>query len=83
MVSSMAPGTRRKSTGAKVRENRLRRMADRQGYKLMKSPRRDPRALDYDCWQIIDTTDRGRPPAGDGFTMSLDDIEGWLAGGER
>ncbi|MGA2455575.1 MAG: hypothetical protein ABSG93_18875 [Solirubrobacteraceae bacterium] len=33
--------------GEKVRENRLRRMAQRQGLALVKSRRRDPRALDY------------------------------------
>ena len=45
----------------KVREVRLRRTAERQGYKLMKSPRRDPRALDYDKWQISVPTPRGNP----------------------
>lgn len=31
----------------KVRENRLRRIADRRGMRLTKSRRRDPRAVDY------------------------------------
>lgn len=31
----------------KVRENRLRRMATRQGLALLKNRRRDPRAIDY------------------------------------
>lgn len=31
----------------KVRENRLRRVAERQGMMLQKSRRRDPRSLDY------------------------------------
>ena len=31
----------------KVRENRLRRMAKRQGLHLVKNGRRDPRAIDY------------------------------------
>jgi hypothetical protein len=31
----------------KLRENRLRRMAERQGLRLTKSRRREPRALDY------------------------------------
>ena len=38
----------------KVRENRLRRMADRQGLEIHKSRRRDPRAIDYDRWLILD-----------------------------
>ena len=38
----------------KVRENRLRRMADRQGLRLQKSRRRDVRALDYGTYQLVD-----------------------------
>jgi hypothetical protein len=56
----------------RVRENRLRRMAERQGLALVKSRRRDPRAIDYDCWAIVDSESRvtrGRP------MLSLDDVE--------
>jgi len=67
----------------KVRENRLRRMAERQGYTLHKSRRRDPRALDFDRWMIVGENGRvvagadsaGRP------TMSLDQVEAHLTGG--
>ena len=38
----------------KIRENRLRRMAERQGVKLQKSRRRDPHALDYGTYRLID-----------------------------
>jgi hypothetical protein len=41
------------NTTEKVRENRLRRMADRQGLALRKSPRRDPRALDYGVYRLV------------------------------
>jgi hypothetical protein len=41
-------------TAHKVRENRLRRMAERQGLVLHKSRRRDPRALDYGTYQLLD-----------------------------
>ena len=41
-------------TAEKVRENRLRRMAERQGLELRKSRRRDPRAIDYGRWYIVD-----------------------------
>jgi hypothetical protein len=34
----------------KVRENRLRRVAERRGWKLTKSRRRDPLAIDYGRW---------------------------------
>jgi hypothetical protein len=65
----------------KTRENRLRRMARRQGLDLQKSHRRDPRALDYGGYQLID---RGSNSlvlgelAGNGFSASLDDIEAFL-----
>lgn len=38
----------------KVRENRLRRMADRQGLRLMKSRSRDPNALDFGLYALVD-----------------------------
>lgn len=37
---------------AKVRENRIRRMADRQGYRLLKSRRRDPLATDFGTYRL-------------------------------
>ncbi len=44
------------STQEKVRENRLRRMAARQGLQLVKSRRRDPRALDYGTYWLVDAS---------------------------
>jgi hypothetical protein len=41
-------------TEEKVRENRLRRMAEREGYRLAKSRRRDPFAIDYGTYSLID-----------------------------
>jgi hypothetical protein len=49
------------STSEKVRENRLRRAAQRQGLELRKSPRRDPRALDYGTWLVVNTRSVGHP----------------------
>ena len=37
----------------KVCENRLRRMAERQGYELHKMRRHDPRALDYGTYLLV------------------------------
>ena len=37
----------------KVNENRLRRVADRQGLQLRKSRRRDPNAVDYGLYALI------------------------------
>jgi len=64
----------------KIRENRMRRMAERQGFTLQKSRRRDPRALDYGTYQIIEP--RRNVVAtfleGDEFGLTLDDVEEWL-----
>jgi hypothetical protein len=70
-------------TSAKVRENRLRRVATRRGYRLVRNPRRDPRAFDYGSYQLIDpatntcVADFGwdQPSSGD----HLDEVEAWLA----
>jgi hypothetical protein len=73
--------TRRHSVTEKVRENRLRRMAERQGLALKKSRRRDPRAIDYGMYMLVDlhsnnvvagTEGTGRP------NLSLDEVEDWL-----
>ena len=69
-------------TSTKVHENRLRRMADRQGLKLIKSRRRDHLALDYDSWWITDK--RNNLVVGDRNTgMSLDDVEAVLTKGRN
>lgn len=63
----------------KVRENRLRRMADRQGLRLVKSRRRDPRALGYGGYMLVD--ERNRVQAGEldsPRALSLDDVERYL-----
>jgi hypothetical protein len=61
----------------KVRENRRRRAAERQGLRVVKSRRRDPRATDYGCYMI--TNDQGYIVHGTEATgrpeLSLDDVE--------
>ena len=67
-------------THEKVRENRLRRMAARQGLALRKSRRRDPRAVDYGTYWIIDPY-RSVLVWGNtntGYGLTLDDVEAWL-----
>jgi hypothetical protein len=70
----------------KVRENRLRRMAERQGLKLVKSRRRDPRAIDFAAWTLVDMAS-GAVVAGTGALgrphWSLDDVERRLTEGGR
>ncbi len=43
----------------KVRVNRLRRMAERQGYELHKKRRVDPRATDYGTFTLVPA--KGKP----------------------
>jgi hypothetical protein len=61
----------------KVHENRVRRMAERQGLRLQKSRRRDPRALDYGVYVLIDNA---RNAVVSGESKSLADIERYLTG---
>jgi hypothetical protein len=71
----------------KTRETRLRRMAERQELRLVKSRRRDPRALHYGTYALVRGATRGanwREGAlvvGDpntGYGLDLDDVERWL-----
>jgi hypothetical protein len=54
----------------KVRENKLRRMADRRGYDLAKSRARDPQAPDYGRWTLIDRLGLDRYAL-----LTLDEVE--------
>ena len=58
----------------KVHENRLRRAAERQGLRLVKTRRRDPRALDYARWTIFASDDilRGN--------LNIEQVEEYLEG---
>lgn len=64
----------------KVKENRLRRMAERQGLRLEKSRRRDPHALDYGGYMLVDPTNNGVVMGADAYAYSadLDQVEEWL-----
>jgi hypothetical protein len=60
----------------------MRRMADRQGLALVKSRRRDERALDYGMYMLVD--ERNNVVAGvtsGRMDFSLDDVEAYLTGG--
>lgn len=58
----------------KVRINRVRRMAARQGLTLQRSRRRDPRAIDYGTYWLIETR-TGAVALGDTLGVTLDEIE--------
>jgi hypothetical protein len=61
----------------KIRENRLRRMAERQGLQLQKSRRRDPRATGYGTYQLVDPYNSKLVAWGgqNGYGMTLDEVE--------
>lgn len=71
---------------AKVRENLLRRMAERQGLMLRKSLRRDPLALGYGRYYVTSRADWREVVAGTAGGVpdwTLDDAEKWLRGENR
>ena len=65
----------------KVRENRIRRIASRQGLRLEKSRQRNPMALDYGKYRLVNG------PPGHIYVFigqgDLDQIEEWLESGHR
>ncbi|MGE0703604.1 MAG: hypothetical protein AB7P22_06655 [Vicinamibacterales bacterium] len=65
----------------KVKENKLRRMAARRGYRLVKSRARDRRALGYGGYILIDTQINAVVVGGNPFaySASLDDVEDFFA----
>jgi len=69
----------------KVRENRLRRAADRRGLKLSKSRSRDPSAIDFGRYALIDVESGGTVHAvrADRWIhcLSLEEVEDWLGMG--
>ena len=67
----------------KVTENRIRRMASRQGLKLEKSRRRDPHALGYATFRLRredETLAAGREDRGEDYGLSIEQVEAWLTG---
>ena len=77
----------------KVRENKLRRAAERQGLMLVKSRRRDPRALDFGLFVLVadNAGNRAARHGGQaavsafatGHGMTLDQVEQELNKGGR
>lgn len=67
-------------TDEKVRENRARRVAERRGMTLQKSRRRDPKAIDFGGFMLVDTRTNtavyGSSPFA--FSASLEDVEAFL-----
>lgn len=64
----------------KTRENRIRRIAERRGMRLEKSRRRDPQAIDFGGFMLIDIRTNSVVLGGSPFPYSvdLDDVELFL-----
>jgi hypothetical protein len=67
----------------KVKENRVRRIASRRGYVLKKSRRRDPHAVDFGGYLLMDVRRNFAVLGGQGYAYSatLDEIEDYLDAG--
>ena len=77
IVFSMTSTTERVTVdqAEKVRENRLRRMAERQGLTLTRSRRRDPRALDFGKYWLTDANGVNVSPE---QGIDIDEVEAFL-----
>ncbi|GAA4169085.1 hypothetical protein [Shinella granuli] len=64
----------------KVKENRVRRVAERRGMRLEKSRRRDPKAIDFGGYMLIDAATNTviLGSTSYAYSASLDDIEEFL-----
>ena len=64
----------------KIRENRLRRMADQQGYALVKSRGRDPHAVGHSGYMIVEpyTNTIVYGDIDSHQALTLDQVEAWL-----
>lgn len=63
----------------KTTENRCRRVAARRGVTITKTRRRDPEAIDYHGYMILDL--RGKPVAGNvpyPYSFTLENVVDWL-----
>jgi hypothetical protein len=66
----------------RVRENRLRRAAARQGLQLAKSRARDPKALGFGTYALMNPQTNAVVHADhtlqSGYGLTLDGVEAWL-----
>jgi hypothetical protein len=61
----------------KSRETRARRVAERRGFRLEKSRRRDPRAIGYGQYMLVDAATGGNVSLGGGW-LTISDVESQL-----
>lgn len=63
---------RRDTNQERARVNRARRAAERQGLRLEKCRRRDPRAIGYGLFHLGKA---GAPASATSYTLTIDDVE--------
>src|ERR1700722_1628064 len=63
----------------KVREARVRRVAQRQGIKLVRSRRRDPQAADFGRYALVDPETNRAIAAGQSSARTLGGVAAWLS----
>jgi hypothetical protein len=81
LTSSITSGILHRMTVEKVAENLVRRMAERQGFTLQRSRRRDPQSIDFGMyWLNNDEINARIFPSGPGSEtgVTLDEIRQWL-----
>jgi hypothetical protein len=78
MASSITTEEVEMADADKVHENRLRRMAARQGLTLQKSRLRDPRAIGYGTYQLTDGSNLVAWGSQSGYGLTLDEVEKYL-----
>lgn len=66
-------------SAGKVREDRLRRAAKRQGLRLEKSRLRDPRAIGFGGYMLVDNN-TDAVVGGASYSLDLDAAENYLIG---
>lgn len=64
----------------KVRENKLRRISERRGFRIEKSRRKDPQAVDFGGYMLIDVRSNAVVLGAGTFPYSatLDEIEAYF-----
>lgn len=70
-------------TKDKVRENLLRRIAERRGLKLQKSFRRDPMALGFGRWRLMAGKKLAFGSLDWAKAATLEEVEAYLTKGRR
>lgn len=67
----------------RIRENRLRRVANRQGFRLERIRRMDRRAIDFGLYRLVDIRPGAKPDPDQPYTMTMDEAARALGEDDR